>query len=65
MASAWRSASKRDDHLLRVHSRLDDLQRHSAFDRFALFGHIDDPMPPSPNFLQQLVGTNLRARPFR
>ena len=34
------------DHLLRVHARLDDLQRHLAADGRRLLGHVDDAHAP-------------------
>ncbi len=39
------------DHLPCVHARLDDLQRHSPFDRLFLLGHIDHAHAPFADFL--------------
>ena len=40
-ARACRSASNRAMTCLRVHARLDELQRHLALDRLGLLGHVD------------------------
>ena len=49
------------DHLPRVHSRLDDLQRHPPLDRLGLLGHVDDAHAAFAELLQQLVGADPRA----
>ena len=60
MASAWRSASKRAMTSLRVHARLDDLQRDAAAHRLRLLGHIHHAEAAFADFLEQLVATNCR-----
>ena len=60
-ARAWRSASNRAMTCLRVHARLDDLQRHLAADGLRLLGHVDDAHAPFADLLQQLVGADDRA----
>ena len=46
------------DHLLAVHARLDDLQRHQPAHRPLLLGHIDEAHAPFADLLQQLVGAD-------
>ena len=43
------------DDLLRVHARLDDLERDLAPDRAGLLGHVDDAHAAFADLLQQLV----------
>ncbi len=49
------------DNRVRVHSGLDDLQRHLAMHGPVLFGHVDDPEPALANLLQQLVAADFVA----
>ena len=63
-ASACRSASKRAITSLRVHARLDDLERDLAADRLLLLGHVDDAEAAFADLLQQLVGADDRAGAF-
>ena len=49
------------DHLLGVHARLDDLERHAAADRLGLLGDIDDAHAPFADLLQQLVAADRTA----
>ena len=53
------------DDLGAVHARLDDLERHLAPDRLLLLGHVDDAHAALADLLQQPVGADPRARPFR
>ncbi len=53
------------DHLPGIHPGLDQLQRHTAFDRFGLLGHIDHAHAPFADFLQQFVRADLRAGFFQ
>ena len=64
IARACRSASKRAMTCLRVHARLDDLQRDAAADRLGLLGDIDHAHAPFADLLQQLVAADLRAGTF-
>ena len=52
------------DNLLGVHPQLDDLQRHAAANRLLLLGHVHDAHAPFADLLQQLIGTDQRARAF-
>ncbi len=52
------------DHLLGVHSRLDDLQGHLAPDRLLLLGHEDDAEAAFADLLQELVAADDRAGLF-
>ena len=52
------------DDLLRVHARLDDLQRHLAAHGLGLLGHVDDAHAPFADLLQQLVRADDRAGAF-
>ena len=49
------------DHLPRIHSWLDDLQRDASLDRLFLLGHVDDAHAAFADLLKQFVGTNLGA----
>ena len=49
------------DDLLRIHARLDDLQRHLAAHGLRLLGHVDDAHAAFADLLQQLVGADDRA----
>ena len=52
------------EHLLRVHARLDDLQRHQALDRLGLLGHPDRAHAAFADLLQQLVRADDGAGPL-
>ena len=52
------------DDLLRVHARLDDLQRDPAADGLLLLGQEDDAHAPLADPLEELVGPDVRARPL-
>ena len=52
------------DDLLRIHARLDDLQRDFAADRLGLLGHVDHAHAPLADLLEELVGADGIARPF-
>jgi hypothetical protein len=52
-------------HLLRVHARLDDLERHAAADRLGLLGHPDGAHAALAELLQELVRADLDVRGFR
>ena len=49
------------DHLLGVHARLDDLERHPPLDRLRLLGHVHHAKPAFADLLQELVGADLIA----
>ncbi len=50
----------RDD-LLRIHARLDDLERHLATHGLRLLGQVDDAHSPFADHLRELVGADDRA----
>ena len=52
------------DDFLRVHPRLDDLQRDLAADGFLLLGDVDDSHPSFAQLLADFVGADLRAGAF-
>ncbi len=52
------------DDLIAVHAGLDDLERDLATDGLLLLGHVDDAHAALADLLEQLVGTDPRARPF-
>ena len=43
------------EHLLRVHARLDELERHQPLDRLGLLGHLDRAHAPFADLLDELV----------
>jgi hypothetical protein len=53
------------DHLPRVHSGLDELERDQPLDRLLLLGHPDRAHAPFADVLQQLVRADLCAGFFR
>ena len=64
-ARACRSASNRATTGLRVHARLDDLERHLAADRLGLLGHVDDAHPALAEQLEDPVYGPMVARSRR
>jgi len=52
-------------HLVRIHSRLHDLDGHLPGDRLRLLRHPDNAESAFADLLEQGVGTNARAFPFR
>ena len=52
------------DHLPGVHARLEDLEGHLTAHRLLLLGHEHQAEAAFADLLQQLVGTDDRARPF-
>ena len=57
-ASAWRSDSKRCDHLARVHAGLDQLDGDAASHRLLLLGQPDFAHAALADQLQQMIGTD-------
>ena len=49
------------NHLPRIHTRLDDLQRHTALNRLLLLGHVDHAHAAFADLLQQLERADLRT----
>ncbi len=52
------------NHLFAIHAGLDDLQRQPPADGLSLLGQEHQPHAALADLLEQLIGTNLRARPL-
>ena len=52
------------DNLTRVHSQLENLQRHAAFNRRLLFRYIDNAETPATDLVEQLITSDLVAGLF-
>ena len=55
---------KAGNHLPRIHPRLDDLERHTPFNRLVLLGQVDHAHAAFADRLHQFVGTDLGPNEF-